>query len=198
MRKGKAFIISGPSGVGKSTVLGELLKKRKDIYFSVSATTRAPRPGEVDGVHYHFLDVDTFCRWIEQNEFFEHAEFVGNYYGTPKKYVYEAMENGKDVILDIEVQGAMQVKAKMPEVVRIFIAPPNWTELERRLTNRGTDSADKIQKRLQRAKDDFDTANIYDYFVINDTVEGAVAELDAIMTAEHCKPEERVAMINET
>lgn len=198
MRKGKAFIISGPSGVGKSTVLGELLKKRKDIYFSVSATTRAPRPGEVDGVHYHFLDVDTFRRWIEQNEFFEHAEFVGNYYGTPKKYVYEAMENGKDVILDIEVQGAMQVKAKMPEVVRIFIAPPNWTELERRLTNRGTDSADKIQKRLQRAKDDFDTANIYDYFVINDTVEGAVAELDAIMTAEHCKPEERVAMINET
>ena len=198
MRKGKAFIISGPSGVGKSTVLGELLKKRKDIYFSVSATTRAPRPGEVDGVHYHFLDVDTFRRWIEQNEFFEHAECVGNYYGTPKKYVYEAMENGKDVILDIEVQGVMKVKAKMPEVVRIFIAPPNWTELERRLTNRGTDSADKIQKRLQRAKDDFDTANIYDYFVINDTVEGAVAELDAIMTAEHCKPEERVAMINET
>lgn len=198
MRKGKAFIISGPSGVGKSTVLGELLKKRKDIYFSVSATTRAPRPGEVDGVHYHFLNVDTFRQWIDQNEFFEHAEFVGNYYGTPKKYVYEAMENGKDVILDIEVQGAMQVKAKMPEVVRIFIAPPNWTELERRLTNRGTDSADKIQKRLQRAKDDFDTANIYDYFVINDTVEGAVAELDAIMTAEHCKPEERIAMINQT
>ena len=198
MRKGKAFIISGPSGVGKSTVLGELLKKRKDIYFSVSATTRAPRPGEVDGVHYHFLNVDTFRQWIDQNEFFEHAEFVGNYYGTPKKYVYEAMENGKDVILDIEVQGAMQVKAKMPEVVRIFIAPPNWTELERRLTNRGTDSADKIQKRLQRAKDDFDTANIYYYFVINDTVEGAVAELDAIMTAEHCKPEERIAMINQT
>ena len=196
MKKGKAFIICGPSGVGKSTVLSALFKKREDLYFSVSATTRAARPGEEDGVHYHFLDVDTFKKWIEQDEFLEHAEFVGNYYGTPRKYIYAAMDEGRDVILDIEVQGAQQVFEKMPEVVRIFIAPPNWTELERRLTSRGTDSEEKIRQRLQRAKDDFQTAAVYDYFVINDTVEGAVAELEAIMMAEHCKPEERMALIN--
>lgn len=194
--KGKSFIISGPSGVGKSTVLAALLAKRKNVYFSVSATTRPPRPGEVDGVHYHFLDVDTFRDWIAENEFLEYAEFVGNFYGTPKKYVDEAMEQGKDVILDIEVQGAIQVMGKRPDTVRIFIAPPNWGELERRLTERGTDSPDKIQKRLLRAKVEFQTAHTYDYFVINETVEKAVAELDAIMTAEHCKPRERMEIIN--
>ena len=198
MRKGKAFIVSGPSGVGKSTVLKQLLERRTNLCFSVSATTREPRPGEENGVHYHFLDVDTFQTWIKQEEFLEYAEFVGNFYGTPKKYVHAAMEQGKDVILDIEVQGAIQVVNKMPEVVRIFIAPPNWNELERRLTERGTDSPEKIQKRLLRAKVEFQTAHTYDYFVINDTVENAVNELDAIMTAEHCKPKERMAIINET
>lgn len=198
MRKGKTFIVSGPSGVGKSTVLKQLLERRTNLCFSVSATTREPRPGEENGVHYHFLDVDTFQTWIKQEEFLEYAEFVGNFYGTPKKYVHAAMEQGKDVILDIEVQGAIQVVNKMPEVVRIFIAPPNWNELERRLTERGTDSPEKIQKRLLRAKVEFQTAHTYDYFVINDTVENAVNELDAIMTAEHCKPKERMAIINET
>ena len=196
MTKGRAFIISGPSGVGKSTVLKSLIEKRKNLYFSLSATTRDARPGEVDGVHYHFLDVDTFRDWIAKDEFLEYAEFVGNFYGTPKKYVYAAMEEGKDVILDIEVQGAIQVFSKMPEVVRIFIAPPSWEELERRLTDRGTDSEDKIQKRLLRAKVEFQTAHTYDYFVINDSVENAVRELDAIMTAEHCKPKERMEIIS--
>lgn len=196
MKKGKTFIVSGPSGVGKSTVLHALLEKRQNTVFSVSATTRAARPGEKDGVDYFFVDVDTFQDWIRQDEFLEYAEFVGNFYGTPKKYVQEAMEQGKDVILDIEVQGAGQIVHKMPEVVRIFIAPPSWEELERRLTERGTDSTDKIQKRLLRAKVEFQTAHAYDYFVINDTVENAVAELEAIMTAEHCKPDERIAAIN--
>ena len=195
-KRGKSFIISGPSGVGKSTVLAALLKRRKDVFFSVSATTRDPRPGEVDGVHYHFLDVDTFREWIAKDEFLEYAEFVGNFYGTPKKYVDEAMEQGRDVILDIEVQGAIQVTSKRPDTVRIFIAPPSWEELERRLTDRGTDSEDKIQKRLLRAKVEFQTAHTYDYFVINDTVENAVAELDAIMTAEHCKPQDRMEIIS--
>lgn len=197
MSKGRSFIISGPSGVGKSTVLKALMEKRKNLYFSVSATTRSPRPGETDGVHYHFLNVDTFREWIAQDEFLEYAEFVGNFYGTPKKYVYEAMEHGQDVILDIEVQGAMQVAEKMPEVVRIFVAPPSWSELERRLTERGTDTPEKIQGRLARAKEEVKLAGTYDYFVINDSVENAMRELDAIMTAEHCRPQERMEILNQ-
>ena len=196
-KKGKTFIISGPSGVGKSTVLSALLEKRPNVYFSVSATTRDPRPGELDGIHYHFMDVDSFRKWIAMDQFLEYAEYVGNFYGTPKRFVDEAMEQGKDVILDIEVQGAIQVTSKRPDTVRIFIAPPSWSELERRLTERGTDSKDKIQKRLLRAKVEFQTAHTYDYFVINDTVENAVKELDAIMTAEHCKPRERMAIIDQ-
>ena len=195
MKKGKTFIISGPSGVGKSTVLSAMLEKRPNVYFSVSATTRDPRPGELDGIHYHFMDVDSFRKWIAMDQFLEYAEYVGNFYGTPKRFVDEAMEQGKDVILDIEVQGAIQVTSKRPDTVRIFIAPPSWSELERRLTERGTDSKDKIQKRLLRAKVEFQTAHTYDYFVINDTVENAVKELDAIMTAEHCKPKERMEII---
>lgn len=197
MSKGRSFIISGPSGVGKSTVLKGLMEKRKNLYFSVSATTRQPRPGEEDGVHYHFLTMDTFREWIAQDEFLEHAEFVGNCYGTPRKYVYEAMDRGQDVILDIEVQGAMQVAEKMPEVVRIFVAPPSWSELERRLTARGTDTPEKIQGRLARAKEEVKLAGTYDYFVINDSVEHAVSELDAIMTAEHCKPQDRMDILGE-
>ena len=174
MTRGKTFIVSGPSGVGKSTVLHALMEKRKNVYFSVSATTRDPRPGEEDGIHYHFLDVDTFRQWIANDEFLEYAEFVGNFYGTPRRFVDEATERGEDVILDIEVQGAIQVTSKRPDAVRIFIAPPSWAELERRLTDRGTDSPDKIQKRLLRAKVEFQTAHTYDYFVINNTVEEAV------------------------
>ena len=196
MKKGKTFIISGPSGVGKSTVLKALLEKRPNVYFSVSATTRDPRPGELDGIHYHFMDVESFRKWISMDQFLEYAEYVGNFYGTPKRFVDEAMDQGKDVILDIAIPGALHVTSKRPDTVRIFIAPPSWAELERRLTERGTDSKDKIQKRLLRAKVEFQTAHTYDYFVINDTVENAVRELDAIMTAEHCKPKERMEIIS--
>lgn len=195
MRKGKTFIISGPSGVGKSTVLKELLRDRDDLYFSISATTRTIRKGEVDGVHYHFIGVEQFQKMIYEDAFLEYAEYVGNFYGTPKKYVDEAMAAGKDVILDIEIQGALQVCNKRPEVVRIFIAPPSWSALEKRLVGRGTDSEERIQKRLVRAKVELQNANTYDYFVINDKVENAVREINAIMIAEHCTPEERMEML---
>lgn len=191
-RKGKAFIISGPSGVGKSTVLKALFEGRDDLYFSVSATTRDPRPGEVNGQHYHFISPERFMQWINEDAFLEYAQYVGNFYGTPMRYVDEAMEAGKDVILDIEVQGAMQVIAKRPDTIRIFIAPPDWDELERRLTMRGTDTPEKIQQRLLRAKVEMKTAMDYDYFVINSTVENAVAELRAIILAEHCRIDERM------
>lgn len=194
---GKTFIVSGPSGVGKSTVLHALFEGRDDLYFSVSATTRTPREGERDGVDYHFIHADRFRNMIAEDAFLEYAEYVGNFYGTPMRLVDEAMEQGKDVLLDIEIQGAMQVCAKRPETVRIFIAPPSWKELERRLTARGTDSPEKVQKRLLRAKVELENAGHYEYFVINDTVDNAVAELRAIMLAEHCRPAERIAELNQ-
>ena len=192
MAEGKLIVISGASGVGKGTVLSQMMALRKDLSLSVSATTRAPREGERDGVDYHFIHADRFRNMIAEDAFLEYAEYVGNFYGTPMRLVDEAMEQGKDVLLDIEIQGAMQVCAKRPETVRIFIAPPSWKELERRLTARGTDSPEKVQKRLLRAQVELEMARDYDYFVVNDTVENAVNELRAIMCAEHCKPAERM------
>lgn len=195
MPKGKTFIICGPSGVGKGTVVSRLMEADPTLYFSVSATTRAPRAGEADGVHYHFLTREKFQEWIDAGDFLEHAQFVGNFYGTPRRYVDEAMDQGRDVLLDIEIQGAEQIHQKRPEAVRIYIAPPSWEELERRLTGRGTEDGEKIRSRLARGREEFAAARDFDYLVINDTVEHAAAEIRAIMTAEHCRPAERAAQI---
>ena len=187
MGKGMTFIIAGPSGVGKGSVIKKVFAQRDQLYFSVSATTRAPRPGEVDGVDYHFISREQFMDWIEQGAFLEHAEFVGNCYGTPKQYVDEAMERGEDVILDIEVQGAEQIHQLRPEAVRNFLVPPSWEELEHRLTGRGTESVEKVQKRLQRSREEFLLAQDYDYLVVNDDLDRAAAEVLAIITACHCR-----------
>ncbi len=197
MRKGKTFIICGPSGVGKGTVVARLLASDPTLYFSVSATTRPPRAGEEDGVHYHFLDRGTFEQWIAAGDFLEYAEYVGNLYGTPRLYVDRAMEQGRDVLLDIEIQGAEQVRQKRPETVRIYVAPPSWAELERRLVGRGTEDMEKVRFRLARGREEFAAARDFDYLVINDTVDRAVDELRAIMYAEHCRPQERIGQIHE-
>ena len=198
MTQGRLFIVSGPSGVGKSTVLRAVLERRENARFSVSATTRPVREGETDGVHYHFIDEGTFREWIAREEFLEYAEYVDHFYGTPKKFVEAALDAGQDIVLDIEIQGAAQVEKRRPDAVTIFIGPPSWAELERRLTSRGTNTPEEIQKRLARAKEEVRNAHSYDYFVINNDVENAVREIDAIMTAEHCKPQERMPLLAET
>jgi len=195
--KGKLIVLSGPSGAGKSTVIGKLLEKRDDISFSVSATTRDPRPGETDGINYYFKTHDEFKAMIADGAFLEHAEYAQNCYGTPKAPVVEQMDSGKTVILDIEVQGAFQVKEALPEAVLVFLAPPSIAELERRLRGRKTDSEEKILLRLETAKREYALAGKYDYIVINDSADVAAVELDAIITAEKCSAADRIEFITE-
>lgn len=175
--RGRVFIVSGPSGSGKSTVLREVFKRRDRLYFSVSATTRAPRPGETDGVEYYFITEERFDAMVENNEFLEHARYAKCSYGTPRAPVEEKLAQGVDVIMDIEVQGARQVKARMPEAVSVFIAPPGPEELERRLRGRGTDSEEKIRLRLETAKTELLEAGHYDHVVVNDDYLRAAGEL---------------------
>jgi len=187
--RGKLYIISAPSGTGKSTVIKRLMEIRSDLYFSVSATTRKARPGETDGVSYHFLTREDFDRHIKLNEFLEFAEYIGDYYGTLKKPVLDHLESGSDIILDIDVQGCKQVKREMPEAITIFLVPPSMEELERRLRNRGTDSEEKMLKRLARARTELTEKNSYDYTIINDDVDRAAREILDIM--KHCNAENK-------
>ncbi len=185
--KGKVFIVSGPSGSGKSTVLREVFSRRDHIWFSVSATTRAPRPGEEEGVDYFFMDRDRFEKMIRDGQFLEHAQFVGNYYGTPAGPVMEHLEAGDDVVLDIEIVGAAQVREKLPEAVSVFIQPPSMEELEHRLRKRSTETEEKIIGRLERARREFAERDKYDHVVINDDFVRAAGEFIEIMDREKAK-----------
>ena len=185
--KGKLLVISGPSGAGKSTVVFKAIEGRSDVCFSTSVTTRSPRPGEVDGREYFFIDFKRFHEMVENDELLEHAEYVTNCYGTPRAYVEQRLNEGMNVVLDIEVLGARQVRKKMPGAVLIFIAPPSLIELERRLRGRGTDTEEAVQGRLARARQEYQEADFYDYLIINDDAEKAAKQLGAIIEAEHCR-----------
>ncbi len=195
--KGKLIVISGPSGSGKSTVVNKAIQGRKDMCFSTSVTTRSPRPGEVDGKDYFFIDPQRFQEMVERDELLEHAQYVAHSYGTPRAFVEQKLNDGLNVILDIEIQGARQVREKMKDAVLIFIVPPSLEELRRRLVNRGTDAADVIEARLQRASEELKEADLYDYLIINDDLETAAREFTSILTAEHCRVPHRIHLLKD-
>lgn len=197
-RRGTLFVISGPSGTGKGTVIKALLENHPDdVFLSVSATTRKPREGEADGVHYYFKSKNDFESMISEDGFLEWACFCDNYYGTPKKIVNDKLDNGIDVILEIEIQGAMKIKDSGVDAKFIFILPPSFDELRRRITDRQTESAEVIEKRMMTARSELTYAERYDYVVVNDLVENAVFYIESILNAERCKVDKNKKIIEE-
>lgn len=187
-RKGLLLVISGPAGVGKGTINISLISRNSDIRMSVSATTRQPRPGEIDGVHYFFKTEEEFQDMINKGAFLEYMRvFNTHYYGTPKSFVEQELAEGRSVILEIDVQGAMRVKAAYPDAVLIFIAPPSMSELKSRLIHRGTESSEAIDRRFETAYQEMKYINQYDYVVVNDILDLAIARAEDIIVAERCK-----------
>ena len=182
--QGVLLVLSGPSGAGKGTICHKLREKRNDLSYSVSATTRAPRKGEVDGKDYFFITIDRFKEMIANDEMLEYAEIYGNYYGTPKPYVMDILGQGKDVVLEIDPQGALQIKKHFPDAVFVFIVPPSLDELTKRIYNRGTDSEEVIKRRLSAATSELEYASKYDYIIVNDEVEKATNKVSNIIDAE--------------
>ena len=199
MRKDKGIlvVVSGFSGAGKGTLMKQLLKTYDNYALSVSMTTRKPRVGEEDGREYFFVSTETFEEKIAQGELVEYARYCDNYYGTPRAFVEKQLENGKDVILEIEVGGAMKIREKCPEAVFVFILPPSLTELERRLHKRGTETEEVVQNRVAQAEREIRCAESYDYVVVNGALEDAVQDLDAIIRAESCKTKKNQYKIDE-
>lgn len=185
--RGSLIVISGPSGAGKGTIIKKYLDEHEDAWLSVSCTSRAQRPGDVPGVSYYFLTRDQFEEKIENNELLEYTEYNGNYYGTPKEHIEEKLKNGIDVLLEIEVQGALAVKELIPEALCIFIMPPSMKELRERLVGRGTDSKEKILGRFKTAYKEINEVTNYNYVVVNDEVENAVKKINAILISEKCR-----------
>ena len=195
-RNGLLLVVSGPAGVGKGTVDSALLSRNSGIRMSVSATTRAPRPGEIDGVHYFFKSEDEFKRMIEENAFLEYMHvFHMNYYGTPRSFVEEELASGRDVILEIDVQGGMKVKEAYPDAVLIFIVPPSMSELKSRLIGRHTETPEAIETRFATAFAELDCASKYDYIVVNDVLDMAVSRMESIIAAETCRPARNAAFL---
>ena len=187
MQKGLLIVISGASGTGKGTVCKKILADLPKVAYSISATTRKPRPGEVDGREYYFLGVEEFKTWIAEEKFLEYAEVYGNFYGTPLNKIEERLNRGEDILLEIDVQGALNVKQKCPEGVYIFLLPPSLTELKRRIEGRGTETPESLSRRLKNAVAEIKIGLNYDYVVVNDTIDNAAAQIKTILAAERLK-----------
>ena len=197
MSKGILLVVSAPAGCGKDSLLEKALMLNDNLYYSVSATSRAMRPGETDGISYLFRTREQFEEMIRNGELLEYTEYVGNYYGTPKKAVTDMLEAGKDVILKIEIEGAANIKKLFPDCTMVFILPPSFIELDRRLHKRGTETDEVISQRLEKAKKELSFAENYDYLITNDALEDAVDDFLAVVRAEKCRRTNRPGVIKE-